>query len=55
VLELSDHPREIEVALWFHDAIYDVKGHDNERLSADWAKKSVLDAGGTVDEGNRIY
>ena len=55
VLEQTVHPRDVEVALWFHDAIYDMKGHDNERLSADWAKKCVLDAGGTVDEGNRIY
>ena len=36
----------IELALWFHDAIYDVHRHDNEARSAAWAALSLERAGG---------
>lgn len=44
--ELSDqaeHPAEVEMALWFHDAIYELKRHDNEEQSAALAR-TVLTA-----------
>lgn len=52
---LAMHPGEIELALWFHDGIYDTHRNDNEELSADWAKSSILSAGSDAAVADRIH
>jgi predicted metal-dependent HD superfamily phosphohydrolase len=49
------HPGEVELALWFHDAIYDVKRHDNEEKSAAWARAEVLAAGLPATAADRVH
>jgi len=53
--DLARHPAEVELALWFHDAFYDVHRHDNEARSANWAREAVLTAGIPDDVSRRVH
>lgn len=55
VLAIAEHPGEVEVALWFHDAVYNLHQQDNELQSALWAKQAVLAGGVSVEVAERIY
>jgi predicted metal-dependent HD superfamily phosphohydrolase len=50
----ADRLYEIELALWFHDAVYDVRGSDNEKRSASWAQAAVSAAGLDTTVGDRV-
>lgn len=45
VRELAEQPAEVELALWFHDAIYSVTQGGNEAASAQWARDELAAAG----------
>lgn len=51
---LAQHPAEVELALWFHDAVYDPQRADNEERSAEWAWRSVLAAGCAEEVAQRV-
>lgn len=53
--DLLHKPHEVALALWFHDAIYDIDASDNELRSADWARQALLASGGTSDAADRVH
>ncbi len=54
VRDLCTHPAEVELALWFHDAIYDTHASDNEERSADWAVEVLNSVGASQDAIARV-
>ena len=43
---LAQQPVAVELAIWFHDAIYDTHAQDNEEKSAELATRRISEAGG---------
>jgi predicted metal-dependent HD superfamily phosphohydrolase len=51
---LVESSASIELAIWFHDAIYDPRKSDNELRSAEWAKRELKRAGAPAVLQDRI-
>jgi predicted metal-dependent HD superfamily phosphohydrolase len=55
VLELVRVPEEVELALWYHDAIYLPRSSTNELDSADLASNFLRSVGAPEDRCDRVY
>ena len=51
---LAVHPQELELAIWFHDAVYDPRRSDNEQKSAAWAEAVIHQSGLSQDIAKRV-
>lgn len=52
---LADDADAIELALWFHDAIYKIFSSTNERDSADWAVAFIRDNNGGDGLAKKVH
>ncbi len=55
VKHLAEQPAELELAIWFHDAIYNIPSSSNEFDSARWAKQFVQSKGYAEAGTQRIF
>ncbi len=54
-IDLAANPGTVELALWFHDAVYAPRSGDNERRSAEWAVHELEAAGVSSDVRQRVF
>lgn len=50
----AERPGEVELALWFHDAVYDPRRDDNEAESAALVRELATDAGLSKEVADRV-
>lgn len=51
----AEHQNEVEMALWFHDAIYNTRSHDNEEKSAELSRQELKIMGAEDSFGDRVH
>ena len=51
---LAREPRLIDVAIWFHDAVYDTRRSDNEQRSAELARGELTALGWAASDVERV-
>ena len=53
--ELATEPEEVELALWFHDAVYRPTSSKNELRSAEWAQRFLDSVGADATRSQRVF
>lgn len=51
---LASRLAEVQLALWFHDAVYDTRAGDNEEQSARWAELALASGGAAREVTGRV-